>query len=227
MREPFTPAASSPATQHTAKLCCLIVLTLLIQLSQGAVLQFQATLTPGAVVPEDPADSPSLSTASGTATFTLITGGINGPELSYSIDLQGLTFDTELPRATSTGPDTLVRAVHIHFGAAGTNGIHALNVYGVPREDDSNLNVLETSISGIWDDSDENFGADAVRDPSDSIALSDALDALQNQELFIQVHTFGYRQGELRGQISAVPEPSTAYLIFLASGTLLFRRMRN
>ncbi|MFC5049707.1 CHRD domain-containing protein [Rubritalea spongiae] len=206
----------------------LLTMAMFVTFSHGAVLQFQAGLTPGAVVPESPADDPSASTASGTAYFTLTTGGANGPKLSYTISLNaGLYFDTTIPRASSTGPDELVRAVHIHFGATGTNSIHALNIYGVPREDDAELTVSLNNLSGIWDDSDENFGADGVREMGDSVALSDAITALQNGELYVQVHTFAYRQGELRGQIIAVPEPSSACFTLFGFSVLLFNRTRK
>ncbi|MGJ8652501.1 MAG: CHRD domain-containing protein [Opitutaceae bacterium] len=216
-----TPVLRSTAT---TKFCFSVFLPtlLFVAFSHGLTIQFQAFLTPDAVVPANASDDPSASTASGRAFFELNTDGVNGPELSYTIDLQGLTFDTELPRATSTGPDTQVRAVHFHFGAVGTNDIHALNVYGVPREDDDELDVLLTNLSGNWDDLDQNFGVDGVREAGDSVALSDALTALQNEELYIQVHTFAFRQGELRGQIVAVPEPATARFVFLIFGGFIY-----
>lgn len=200
---------------------------MLVTSTHGAVLQFQADLTPGAVVFDDALDDPSASTAIGTAYFTLTTGGANGPELSYTITLNGLTFDTELPRASADGPDTQVRAVHFHFGAAGTNSIHALNVYGVPREDDGDLVVSLNSLSGNWDDSDENFGSDGDRGAGDSVALTDAITALQSGELYVQLHTFAYRDGELRGQIDSVPEPSSLALMIPALGGCLFIRRRK
>ena len=210
--------------RHSIILFCFAVTA---GLSCGATLQFQATLTPGAVVFDDASDDPSASTASGIATFTLTTDGIDGPQLSYTLDLNGLTFDTELPRASSTGADTLVRAVHFHFGAAGTNGIHALNVYGVPREDDDQLSVSTNSLSGNYDDTDQNFGTDGTRDASDSIALTEALTDLQNGDVYIQVHTFAYRDGELRGQIVPVPEPTVLSLIAPLFGISLFLRRRK
>lgn len=211
----------------TPKYFCGFFLLLLVTLSHGAVLQFQADLTPDAVVPGDPLDDPSASTASGTAYFTLTTGGANGPELSYTVDLSGLYYDTELPRASSTGPDNLVRAVHIHFGAIGTNGWHALNIYGVPREDDGDLVVQLNSLSGNWDDSDENFNGGSEAGMGDSVALTDALTELQNGELYVQVHTFGYRAGEIRGQITSVPEPSSLSLMIPLLGISMFSRHRK
>lgn len=202
----------------------LLLIALCLSSSVRAdTFQFEALLTADAVVPDAPENDP-ISTATGTAIFTLTTDGFDGPELSYSISLNGLNYDTTLPRETLDGPDTQVRAVHIHFGAIGSNGSHALNIYGFPREDDLDLLVGTSSLTGIWDDSDENLGPNNTLDSGDSVALTDALDELMAEELYIQIHTFGYRQGELRGQITQIPEPATLTQILLITLAGLFTR---
>lgn len=194
----------------------------------AASFSFRADLTPDAVVPGSPADDPAgVSTASGSINLILTTEGVDGPTLSYNLLLSGLAVSETIPRPTLDGPDNLVRAIHIHFGAPGTNGGHALNVYGAPREDDADLivNSAVSQVSGLWDDGDENLGPDGTLGSGDSVALSDALADLHAGNLYIQVHTMGFRAGELRGQVLAVPEPSTA--ILSALGLLLCRRRRR
>ncbi|WOO43724.1 CHRD domain-containing protein [Rubellicoccus peritrichatus] len=197
-------------------ICCLTFFGASLLSTSAAVFSYQAILTPEAVVPGSPTDDPAgISTASGLAQLTLTTGGVGGPTLSYSLTLTGLDVSETIPRPTLTGPDDLVRAVHIHFGAVGVNDVHGLNVYGFPREDDADLvvNSSTSTVSGLWDDSDANFGSDGIRGAGDSVALSDALTALQAGELYFQVHTFGFRQGEIRGQITQVPEPAQLALV--------------
>ncbi|ADE53668.1 CHRD domain-containing protein [Coraliomargarita akajimensis] len=193
---------------------------------------YLSILSPDFVVPEAPEDDPSgLSTASGTASLNLDLNGPGGPTLSYSIELSGLSLSDSLPRAPLDGDPSIVRAIHLHFGAPGANGGHALNIYGVPREDDADLLVFEgaSRLTGIWDDADENFGGDGVYGMGDSVSLTSALDALQAGELYLQVHTLGFRQGELRGQVVAVPEPHLCGTVLMGVVLLLsmFRRVRH
>ncbi|MEO0795288.1 MAG: CHRD domain-containing protein [Verrucomicrobiota bacterium] len=197
----------------------LVFICLFIGLSasmSAAMYRFEAILTPEAVVPGSPIDDPAgISTASGVAELLLTTGGLDGPTLAYTLSLNGIDFSETVPRPTLSGPDDLSRAVHIHFGAAGENDVHALNVYGFPREDDDDLlvNASNSSLSGLWDDGDLDFGSDGSRGPGDSVPLSDAIDALFAGELYFQVHTFAFRAGEIRGQITQVPEPGKTVMV--------------
>ena len=204
----------------------------------AATFFFEAQLTADQIVGGTLPDS----TATGTATFTLTTGGTGGPELAYDIRLNGLTI-LSTPASNFGGPDQEVNAIHLHFGAFGSNGRHALNIFRSPREDDADLLIFpdENRVTGIYDNSDQNFGGDNIRQPFDSIALSDtvdpavdpsdptfdgSLDALLAGELYLQVHTFGFNDGEIRGQIVPVPEPS-AILFLLMSSLVVCRRKRH
>lgn len=63
------------------------------------------------------------------------------------------------------------------------------------------------------DDSNENFGLNNIRDSFDSIALSDVLTDLQAGAPYIQVHTYDFRNVEIRGQVLPIPEPGTASIL--------------
>lgn len=207
---------------------------------EGAVLM-RTTLGPEFVVPQTGGASPAgISNASGTGVFELfLTPG--GPTMTYELTFSNLTL------ADITG-------IHFHFGHApilgggstvlfteektvkeehesadGPNGPHLLNVYGLPREDDADLvvDVAGNRISGVWDNFDENFGGDGVRDPGDSVRLADAIDLLLVEEVYVQVHTVDFPApltGELRGQLVLIPEPGVPVLGALATLFLLARR---
>lgn len=181
----------------------------------GAVL-FRADLTPDQVVPKNGAPSPAgVSRAWATATLLL---DLDSPVISlqYEIVFHGLDLASD------------VQAIHLHLGqpslvrhvGSDVNGPHALNIYGLPREDDADL-VLDFSgnrLSGIWDNLDLNYGPDGVYDPGDSLALGSAVPELFEGHLYFQVHTFDYPlpdTGELRGQVYQVPEPSRTSLLIV------------
>ncbi|MEM7771237.1 MAG: CHRD domain-containing protein [Cyanobacteria bacterium P01_A01_bin.37] len=148
---------------------------------------------------------PAVNTnAKGTAVLSL---NDSQTALNYLIDLDGLSLKPVQSNRTQLQD---VDKIHFHYGATGTNSFHALNVFGLPREDDADLSVnYETGVlQGRWD------GSDAV-DPStgklwdinpmlDTKLLSDSLDELLAGEIYIQVHTIGNGSGEVRGQILPV-----------------------
>ena len=206
------------------------LLTPLLIAPAAAVAQstfFTANLTSEQVSPPfgaegDPAGSPFT----GTAGFTFTPGAT--PTLTYQIVLPGMDLDGSL---TPANLDDDVTAIHIHFGAAGSNGQHGLNVLGLAggqiREDDADMmvNVGAHTVSGIWDNGDQMFtGPGGTKLAPDSIALADAVDALLAGELYLQVHTLNFPSGELRGQIVPVPEPAIILTLSLGVGVIWLRR---
>ena len=178
---------------------------------EARALSFVAELTPCQVVPVGSGLDPCGSaTSSGTATFELNEAET---ELAYSITLDGIDILSG------------IQGMHFHIGVPGENGPHVLNLLGLPSQDDSDISLDPgtNTISGIYDDSDENLdaaGMPGVRDPGDSVALTGVLDELKAGNFYVAVHTTAYslpNTSELRGQI--VPEPSTGALI--AAGLLL------
>ncbi|MEL7237584.1 MAG: CHRD domain-containing protein, partial [Planctomycetota bacterium] len=164
----------------------------------AAIETFRATLTPDAVVPINGAPAPDSSDASAAATFVLDTSVPNEPTLAYAIVFSNFDAATEM------------QALHFHLGPPIANGPHVLNVFGLPRVDDADAVLDGNVLTGLWDNGDENFGPDGVRDGIDSVALSDVLVALRTGDLYVQVHSFEFpvpNTGEMRGQI-VVPEPA-------------------
>jgi hypothetical protein len=151
-------------------------------------------------------------------TFTPGSGG-GSPTLSYQLVLPAMDLDGSLTPAILEDD---VTAIHIHFGAPGLNGPHALNIYGLSggqiREDDADL-LIDTgnhTVTGIWDDGDQMFtGPGGTKLMPDSIALSGATTELFAGTLYFQVHTLNFPNGEIRGQITLVPEPSTVTFLLL------------
>jgi hypothetical protein len=63
--------------------------------------------------------------------------------------------------------------------------------------------------------------------PPDSVALEDAVIELFDGGLYFQVHTLNFPSGELRGQITLVPEPRIITLCLLGGGVVWWRRRRK
>ncbi len=188
-----------------------ISLSFLISGLANAAPIFIANLDESQIHPLD--GGPSGSVGTGVASFNITPAG-----LEYSIQFNGLDLVQDpLERVDSDD----ITAIHIHIAPFGGKGPHALNIFGLAggdiREDDADLNVdfANESLSGIWDDSDENFGADGAKDGPDSFGLSAMLDNLRSGGLYVQLHTVANPGGDIRGQINPVPEPSTYALMLL------------
>ena len=198
---------------------------------------FTSTLTPEQVVPLNGAPSPAgISHASAVATFVL---DLDAPSvnmtyeivffgLSLENDVQGIHFHIGVP---PPAPAPIESGIGIRHSDGSVNGPHVLNVYGLPRQDDSDMvaNFATNTITGIWDNNDFAFGPDGIRDPGDSVALGAAIPELLEGHTYIQVHTFAFPipdTGELRGQIYQVPEPSRLALCGIITLAWLKHRRR-
>ncbi|MGB0580227.1 MAG: CHRD domain-containing protein [Limisphaerales bacterium] len=183
--------------------------------------RFQANLDSSQIIGSAP-----NSSFTGTATFEYRNNGV--PELTYQFVLLGMDLDGN--RTPGDFSDD-VTAIHVHFGSAGATGPHALNVYGLSagsvREDDMEMtfNSASGTVMGRWDDSDQVFtGAGGTKQPFDSVGISGATTELFNGDLYVQVHTLSFPNGELRGQMTLVPEPGTWALLGLGLCVLRVRR---
>ena len=195
-----------------------------------AVSLFRADLEGSQVVPSTP------SNAGGFATFTL---NDERTALEYFIQLEGLALKSDILEQTQ--PQDVTK-IHFHVAPAGANGPHVLNIFGLPSEDDDNLVVDFAAgvLSGSWDDGDVvDLNGNGLADHNESKPLTAFLDELFASQLYVQVHTveFGTSTGfpgELRGQISAVSEPSTVPepstvlgMFFFARGWRTNQRKKN
>ena len=139
---------------------------------------------------------PTGSMASGTVIASL---NANQTALRYFIRINGLI----LPQGPPANPDDIT-AVHFHTASAGSNGPHVLNVFGVPSQDDRQLQVLFglNAITGRWDD------GDAVvfpPGPPHTKLLTDFIGALNNSDIYVQMHSLAFSSGEIRAQLIPFP----------------------
>ena len=205
--------------------------------AQAQMTQFQAILSPDAVITGGTMPSAGTSTASGVADFVL-TQTPAGTTMSYSIQLDGIDLDGA---QTAGFPNDDITALHFHDTTQcspatptciqGTDTVgtqHVLNVYGFPRLDDADVvaDPMAGTVTGIWDDGDE----DLTFPPSNALtgmtSNGDAiLDLLFNESLFVNVHTNSFGAGEIGGFIRIVPEPTVSMGLLLCG--LLFARRNH
>lgn len=130
-----------------------------------------------------------------------LTGNAGSYVFNYTLNYTGLT-------------GTLSDA-HIHNAAAGTNGpvVHGLDGLA------ANIGTTSGVFTGDW-----RFD-DATRPLTDTLAT-----ALLNGNTYFNVHTNVFPGGEIRGQLSVVPEPGTVALTLaglLTMGGVYLRRVRK
>ena len=216
-------------------LCVLFVLSF-AAFSQAQTTLFQALLSPEAVITGGMMPSAGTSTASGVANFVLNNLPNSPPTLSYSIQMTGIDLDGA---QTAGFPNDDITALHFHDTTQcspatpaciqGTDTVgtqHVLNVYGFPRLDDDDVmaDPAAGTVTGIWDDTDEDLTFPPSNALSGVTSNGDAiLDLLFNEQLFVNVHTNSFGLGEIGGFIRVVPEPGTS-LALLTLGALLLRR---
>jgi len=210
-------------------LVTLMIVGALSASASAATVLFEAMLSSGHVIAGGGPGSTATST--GLATF----------ELNYdpaSPSTATLTYDIQLSGADLDGAQTVdllddVTAVHLHDvnscvglgcvpgDTAGTR--HVLNIYGMPRQDDINLQVMADAsrLTGMWDASDAN---DLT--PAPSFAPSDYLDELLAGELFLMLHNREFAGGAFGGYLMPVPEPASCSMLLLGGLALLGRRRR-
>jgi len=195
----------------------LLASAVLLAATSGAhaATQFTATLNGAQEVP------PTNSPATGFATFTLNDAQTS---LSFQATINGLDFTTlQTPGTTA---DDLTNA-HIH--APAPPGIAASVVWGfigTPFNDNNPGDTVVTAftggavggtVSGKWDLPEGN-----------GTTLSAQLPSILAGNSYINFHTVAFPSGAIRGQILAVPEPSTLAMISAGMlGLIGFARRRR
>ena len=175
---------------------------------------------------ENPPVSPTTSTGAprpisfGNATF-LINDAMNSMSFSAmvnNIDVTGLQ--------TADVNDNLV-AAHIHAPAPpGANSPVVWGFFGTPMNDNQPMNVTLTpfasgvggTFAGTWDTLEGNNTTFTAQVQNILAGLS-----------YINFHTTQFAGGEIRGQITVVPEPETYALMLAGLGAmgLLARRRKG
>lgn len=169
----------------------------------------------------------STETGTAVATFELDSAQ---QTLSYSIAIFGLDLKPVSGDRTAFSD---VTAIHVHNGFAGSSGPHVFNVFGMPSEDDDQMVVDFDNelINGVFDDSDAIDPATGQlfdqNSPFTTKLFSNFIDDLEGSQLYLAIHTAG--QGgniAIRGQILAVPEPSSAAVLAFGMFGFCVRRRR-
>lgn len=175
----------------------------LISATANATIMLTADLTGAQEVP------PNSSLATGSASFSLNDART---ALTYDTTIFGLDFTG---MQTPNTADNLV-AAHIHAPAPpGVNAGVVFGFFGTPFNDDNPRDVMVSPfatgvggrISGKWDLLEGN-----------NTTLAQQLGNILAGNSYINFHTSQFPGGEIRGQITTIPEPST--LILLGIGAL-------
>ena len=177
----------------------------------------------------DASQVPGGSTETGTATATFVLDDAQ-ENLSYFIQINGMDLKPVQADRTDFGD---IDKIHLHNGFAGATGPHVLNIFGLPSEDDAEMVVDfdNETISGVYND------ADAIdpntnelfdqNDPATTKLFANFVDDLIEGQLYLAIHTAGQGGGvAVRGQLVAVPEPSSAMVVFGVASIIAVRRRK-
>jgi hypothetical protein len=179
---------------------------------------------------ENPATVPTTAVGAprpasfGTADFILNTAQT---ALSFTATIFNIDFTGS---QTADINDNLI-AAHIHAGplvTPATNGPVVWGFFGAPFNDNSPNDLVLTpfaigaggTISGKWD----------ALEGNGTTTLFAQLDNILGGRSYINFHTMQFPGGEIRGNIGAVPEPSTwAMMIlgFAGVGYMTYRRRKT
>ena len=161
--------------------------------------------------------------SSGLGTFVLNTDVVP-PTLSYDITLIGLDLDG---LRTPGNADDNVTGAHLHvapFGASGSIVFGLIDPSASLRNDldDLLINAASGMIHGVWDGTEGNGGT-----LTDQLPSFLTLNAANQTNIYFNVHTTDHPSGEIRGQLTFVPEPATLAIFALSvlvAGGIVRRR---
>lgn len=191
----------SRSTNPVVKLALALLMLTLSMTSNAGIFNALADLDYNQEV--DPSN-PTASSATGTAAlaFDNDTGLLSITASITGISLADVTFAEGGLAFGAAGP------FHIHNAAAGSNGPIVLPFNLASFFSDDGMGGLAISA------------ADIPFDPA-------LLPQLNAGNLYLNLHTLDYGSGEIRGQLAAVPEPSSILLLGGLLALVSLRRRRS
>jgi hypothetical protein len=205
---PNDPRAHRPVESLRRPLLRTMVLpaALLASVSTGsqAAVAFTANLT-------NDQEVPAVTVVGRPASFGTAVLELNDDRTALTLSLEIFNIDFTGSQTADSSDDLM--AAHIHRAPAGTNGPVIWGFFGTPFNDiDPNdlvvtpfANGVGGTISAKWDAPEGNGGT----------TLAAELPNIFAGNTYLNLHTGGFRGGEIRGQIMQVPEPATLALLGL------------
>lgn len=190
---------------RTCWILSIFALLLAVAANAEAGMLFTADLLGSNEVP------PVTTNKFGTATFELNDAET---EFTYSIEVTG--FDIGGILTPDSADD--ITGLHIHNAPAGANGSVVFGIFNPVHDPDRVITISSSKIqfSGVWG------GSQTGGSP-----LADQLANLKSGNLYVNVHSTTFPGGEVRGQITAVPEPATGALAIVGLGCFWMLRRRR
>jgi hypothetical protein len=156
----------------------------------------------------------------GTADFVLNTA-------QTALSFTATVFNIDFTGTQTTDPNDNLVAAHIHAGPTvtpTTNGPVVWGFFGTPFNDNNPNDMVFTpfgtgvggTISGKWDAPEGN-----------NTTLATQLANILNGNSYINFHTVQFGGGEIRGNISAIPEPSTWAMMILGFAGIGYMTYRH